>query len=1038
VTPQQWREVDTVLAAALELPQSEQHAWVARQCAGRPELQAEVESLLRAHRAAGEFIEPLTNEGRRIGPYRLLEAVGVGGMGTVYLAEREDRRFQQRVAIKLMAAGLELRPEAVRRFLEERQILAGLAHPNIARLLDGGYLAEGTPYIVMEYIEGMPITVYCDRHGIDLRARLRLFLQLTDGVRYAHQHLVIHRDLKPANILVTGEGVVKLLDFGIAKLLDQDAGRTQTIAQAMTPDYASPEQIRGETITTASDVYCLGVLLFELLTGRRPYRLSSQQPLEIERVICEQQPESPGISADLDNIILMGLRKEPQRRYVSVEQFSNDIVLYLKDLPVIARKDTWAYRSAKFVRRHRLGVLAASMAAVSLLTGTIAATWQAHRADLQRVRAEQQETENRRLLYAAQMNLAYQAWDMANTGRVLALLNAQRPGPGREDLRGFAWSYLWRLSHGELFTLQNPTPVSSVAFSIEAKVLLVAGQERMVRRWDLTARQELPALPVAIDFRKSAFTPDGRILALSSSESVILWDTATNQQVADLTGFSSLIYAVAISPDGKTLAAGMSDNTVELWDVAARRKLRTLTGHTYSVYSVAFSPDGRWLASGPGAGDTSVVLWDLTTGRRRANLRGHTGAVSSLRFSADSKTLASGSWDTTARLWDVATGKSLGKLQGHSNYVRSVAFSPDGRILATGSSDSTAKLWEVATNNELATLKGHTDYISSLLFSPDGATLVSGGFDGTIKLWDVPSYLKPSALIGRAGPVHAVVFSPDGKLIASANHDMLKLWNVRSGQEIPAFSGPTSPVSCVAWSARGGILATGGSDHTVRLWDVAARKELAVLQGHRLGVRTLEFSPEGATLATGSLDGTIKLWDVASRREVGVLAGEATTEVGSLTISPDGRRLAAGYTNGTVTLWDMAMRQRLFAYKGHRGPVNDVRFSPDGKTLASAGWDRTVKLWDVTVFREKDSFQGNANELSCLAFSPDGKTLATGGGDRTVKLWDAATRQELATLKGHTNLVSSVAFSPDGKTLASASYDGTVRLWQAGSYKTQW
>jgi eukaryotic-like serine/threonine-protein kinase len=343
---------------------------------------------------------------RPIGPYKLLKELGHGGMGVVYLAGRADDQYQKRVAIKVIRAGMD-GAEIVRHFRRERQILAGLDHPNIARLLDGGATAEGLPYLVMEYIQGQPLHAYCDSHRLPIVDRLKLFQQVCSAVAYAHRNLIVHRDLKPGNILVTAEGIPRLLDFGIAKLLNPElSGEAPTATGlAMTPEYASPEQARGELVATASDVYSLGVILYELLTGHRPYRLKTRQPLEVLKAVCEQEPEKPSsivgraeevtegnrtipitaeevsrtrestpeklrrrLSGDLDNIVLMALRKEPQRRYGSVEALSEDIQRYLEGRPVAARKGTAAYRAGKYVKRHAVGVAAAA-AFVLLLIG---------------------------------------------------------------------------------------------------------------------------------------------------------------------------------------------------------------------------------------------------------------------------------------------------------------------------------------------------------------------------------------------------------------------------------------------------------------------------------------------------------------------------------------------------------------------------------------------------------------------------------------------------------------------------------------------
>jgi len=414
MTPRQWSEVDGILQSALELPESEQDAWIARDCESRPEVRREVESLLRAHRAADTFLEThaRTLKGERIGPYLLVEEIGAGGMGAVYRARREDEDFKQEVAVKVMRASLEIRPEAVRHFLEERQILAGLAHPNIARLLDGGYTSGGTPYIVMEYVVGTPITDYCARSGLDLKARLRLFLQLATGVQFAHQHLVIHRDIKPANVLVTVEGTPKLLDFGIAKLVDPETAGAETTVRPLTPDYASPEQARGMAMSTASDVYSLGVLLYELVAGRRPYKLADTPLDQAVETICVKDPAPPStvshdVPHDVDAIVMKALRKEPLSRYASVREFAEDINRYLELRPVLARQGTYRYVARKFVRRHRAGVASAAAACIFLVASAGLVIRESQVARFERDRAQRRFNEVRRLAHSVIFDLQH-------------------------------------------------------------------------------------------------------------------------------------------------------------------------------------------------------------------------------------------------------------------------------------------------------------------------------------------------------------------------------------------------------------------------------------------------------------------------------------------------------------------------------------------------------------------------------------------------------------------------------------------------------
>jgi serine/threonine-protein kinase len=433
VTRERWQTIQPLLDAVLALDPASRAAYLAARCEADAELQAAVERLVVALTGAQDVLPSggpgaidalvrlaeaeaeAATEGVRIGPYRILREAGRGGMGVVYVAERADDQYRKRVALKLLRRGMD-DPHLVRRFLEERQILATLDHPHIAKLLDGGVTGERLPWFAMEYVEGEPIDRYCDRSRLTLDRRLRLFLAVCDAVQYAHRNLVVHRDLKPSNVLVTADGQVKLLDFGIAKLLVQgDASEptlTQTGRRALTPEYASPEQVRGELVTVASDVYSLGVMLYSLLCGRRPYRLRGRLERDVERAVLEDPVEVPSVAAtqqpaaaaargtsperlrrrlrgDLDMIVLTALRKEPERRYPSVEAFAADLRRHLDGLPVDAQPDRWSYRAVKFLRRHAVGVsVAAGLAFLLAGFGGLMAV-QSARTAKERDRAEQ-------------------------------------------------------------------------------------------------------------------------------------------------------------------------------------------------------------------------------------------------------------------------------------------------------------------------------------------------------------------------------------------------------------------------------------------------------------------------------------------------------------------------------------------------------------------------------------------------------------------------------------------------------------------------
>jgi eukaryotic-like serine/threonine-protein kinase len=398
-------QIEALFEAALDLPEQDRAPWLETECAGDPELLAEVHALLAAHEMADQLFGARSGPGGDLvlGPYRVLRELGRGGMGVVYLAERADGHFRRRVAIKL-ADTTDTEDPVYQRFLAERQILAGLDHPNIARLLDGGISEDGRPFLVMEYVEGLPVTTYCERHRLPINERLRLFTDVCEAVQHAHQNLVIHRDLKPSNIMVTPGGQVRLLDFGIAKLLNPTLSSvrspdTRIDMRAMTPEYASPEQMRGEGLTTASDIYSLGVLLYELLAGERPYRIDPGAPGEAFAAVCERDPERPSriasadrvrrrLRGDLDSITLMAMRKEPGRRYASTDLLAQDIRRHMDGQPILAHRGSRRYHLGKAVRRHRAAVTAAVVVFVSLVVGLGGAVWQAAVADRERARAD--------------------------------------------------------------------------------------------------------------------------------------------------------------------------------------------------------------------------------------------------------------------------------------------------------------------------------------------------------------------------------------------------------------------------------------------------------------------------------------------------------------------------------------------------------------------------------------------------------------------------------------------------------------------------
>jgi WD40 repeat protein/predicted Ser/Thr protein kinase len=1068
---EQWQRIDRLLDQALELRPRERGAFLDRACADDLELRREAESLLAASDQAANFLDSpalpaldtsddqaASLTGQAFGPYCLSREIGRGGMGVVYLAARFDDEFQKQVAVKLVQSGPRNK-DLLLRFRRERQILANLEHPNIARLLDGGTTAQGQPFLVMEYVEGTPLTEYCDEHRLSIPDRLKLFRSVCEAVQYAHQNLVIHRDLKPSNILVTAEGSVKLLDFGVAKLLDGDSGfaAATTIGQLMTPEYASPEQIRGEPVTTASDVYSLGIVLYELLSGRYPYRFKDRSLREMMRVICEQEPEPPSraisraetltspdgavpplISAetvsrarqgnpeqlrarlrgDLNYITLMALRKAPAERYRTVERFSEDIARHLQDRPVIARKPTPAYRARKFIGRHKTLVAAVAILVLILLGGAFSTMRQASL-------AKRQVRETRRLLYAAEMHLASQAWENANMPRLRELVEIQIPHDGEEDLRGFEWYYLWRLYHhnGEICSLQHEAQVWTTAFSPDGRWLATGDDAGQLTLWDAATHQQLAVVKAHEEFIwQVVFSPDGRKLATASGDwTVKLWDAATLRETATLRGHTGKVRAVAFLPDGKRLASGGDDATARFWDVETGQQLMKIDTDGLFVRSLAISPDGRTIATG-------AALWDAITGKKLRDFFRGPGFAVSVKFSPDGRRLAFPFGTGAVSLRDISSGQEIALFKGHTSLVHSVAFSPDGKMLAIGSQDRTVRMWDVAGKTEINVLKGHKGEIWSVAFSPDSRTLATSSDDFTARLWD----LTAGSEITRLATDHRamVAFSPDGLKLAAAGWGLIaRVWDAGDGRQLAALEAGAQQWS-VAFAPDGERLAIGDKLGNVKLWDIATQKLVLAIQAHSDIVASVSFSPDGRTLATASRDHTAKLWDLATGQRVLVLTGHPDL-VTTVAFSPDGGTLATASYDNTVKLWEARTGRELATLRGHTQPVFSVAFSPDGKILATGSTDSTAKVWDAITGRALATLGGHAGHVNSVAFSPDGKRLATAGDEGVVRLWDVATNQEIIALPGHPDSIASLAFSPDGTMLAGGSGDGTVQVWRA-------
>jgi WD40 repeat protein/serine/threonine protein kinase len=979
--------------------------------------------------------------GDMVGPYRLVRPLGAGGMAEVWLAERADGAFRREVALKLPML-FRIRSELAVRFERERDILAALVHPNIARLYDAGVSRDGLPYIAMEYVVGTPVTEHCDNQRLSVRARLELFLQILGAVRYAHANLVIHRDIKPSNVLVTKAGQVQLLDFGIAKILNEgEAKETKLTAvggRVLTPDYAAPEQITGAPITTATDIYALGVVLYELLTGRRPYRLEHESLGALEQAILHAEPVPPSrltvtastaqarattvrklrkeLDGDLSSITLRALKKATSKRYESASEFAEDIGRFLRGETVLAQPDSAAYRLRKFVGRHRFAIGAIGTLIITLAVGLATTAYEAHAAAAQRDSALQAQRRSLTQTAAARLREA----DVA--GALSTIVGSQQLPYTQDALAVFQEA---RASDVQILALAGHTAwVMSVAFSPDGRRMVTGSSDNTARVWDSTGRL-LRVLPGHSDrVRGVTFSPDGRVIATASYDKTIrLWDAESGEQLQVLSGHTDRIRSISYSPDGRSIVTGSYDQTAVIWDVASGQKLRVLKGHTDVVSGVAFSPDGRQVVTA--SGDRTARLWDAVSGVQLRTLNGHADFVNSAAFSPDGLHVVTASDDATARIWEVATGRQLLALRGHSGFVASAAYSPDGLSIVTASFDKTARIWDASSGMQLRLLRGHRSGLESAVYSLDGGRILTASLDHTARVWSAGK--PPFSFGGHTDALTAVQFSPDGTRILTASIDeTARIWDSANGKQLRILRGHTDRVEAASFSPDGGRVATASWDRTGGVWNAASGERLLTLRGHEERLEGIAYSSDGGRLVTGARDGTVRIWDAATGEQIRVLTADGE-HIPSPQFSPDGKHIVGAASDGTVRIWVTDNGQQVLVLRGHSDFVSTASYSPDGRRIVTASNDNTARIWD-SGGKELLVLSGHTDRVVSASFSHDGRFVVTASWDKSARIWDSTTGALLQIVNGHGAPLEGAAFSPDGLRIVTAS-DQQAPLW---------
>lgn len=1136
-----------VFSAALQISHpAERAAFLDAACDGQPMLRQRMEELLAEQAQLGDFLDSpalatpnpsdgagarlsgrrggssfveVESVGARIGRYRLKELIGEGGCGTVYCAEQEEP-VRREVALKVIKAGMDTRA-VIARFEAERQALARMDHPNIAKVFDAGTTEHGRPYFVMELVKGVRVTEYCDRNNLSTPERLDLFILVCRAIQHAHQRGIIHRDIKPSNILVSshdGTSVPKVIDFGIAKAIEQPLTE-KTLVTAVeqligTPAYMSPEQAEtsGLDIDTRTDVYSLGVLLYEMLTSKTPF--DGKQLLEsgleaMRRTLREKEPPWPStclrslnmaeaaevvrhrrekmasllksVRGDLDWIVMKAVAKDRTRRYDSASSLARDVERYLTGQAVTARPPSRTYLLQKFVQRNKLLVAGSAAMLVVLLMATAVSTWQAVRATKaerdrafllrvaetarqrevqQRRQAELQRAAALRRAYNSDMNLVPQALLANNYGRVLDLIDRQRPKASstsflktepERDFRQWEWRYYWNQARSQAafaFPRQSNSVVQ-LSLSPDNRYLATRDRRGAVKLWDWPGRTEIASLrseragdgPFAFS-RKS-----DRIIVASSEgpqRNVLQVWSLPDLKILRQTAVRLRVQALAVSTADDQLIFLGDDGQIGTWDLSSDapnvpedagefppRRPRISLG--------CISPDAKWVAMSQG---DRIRVTDVMTGREALNVIAFDRGNACLAFSPDGRILAvSPSFtevETSIKLFDVSAGKELGELVGHASWIPGLSFSPDGKRLISAGADQTIRVWDLTARRELAVLRGHRSEVNCAHVAADGLTLMSGCKDGSLFGWNVQATEPQRRYQLIQGPIVDFQFFPrTEKILAVDSVGVVRQWDPVNGREIESLSSLGTKAERVAISpdeTRVYIALKGGR---LAVLDWPARRVItnvimaATGRGQVVPVGVIHG---GRTLVTYGPEGVLRVWDTASWSDN--VIGNSRVGLGWFGLKPaiglGESYLAVAGPGNVLEVRDLVNGEIRSTINQEGWGFGQSSFSPDGRYLALASREGTVALWGLASQRVEDVLRGHLLGVHDVAFSPDSQRLASvSAKNEAVKLWDVDSRHEVATLGGEGSIFTRVAFSPEGTLLAAENIQGQVHIWQA-------
>jgi WD40 repeat protein len=1068
--------------------------FLAKACEGNDHLRARVERLLYADGNAGNFLRrPDTTTaglrvseqpGDRIGRYRLIERVGEGGGGIVYLAEQEEP-VRRRVALKILKLGMDTQ-SFVTRFEAERQALAMMDHPNIARVLDAGATDRGRPFFVMEFVSGQRLSDYCELRQLTLRQRLELFIPVCQAVQHAHQKGVIHRDLKPSNILVTeheGTALPKVIDFGIAKATGQGmaelGGLTSMNHLLGTPAYMSPEQLEmgRQDIDTRSDIYSLGVILYELLTGQPPFELTGADLETMRRLVREVDPPRPStritnildrgkelavrqpsreefaaIRGDLNWIVMKCLEKDRRRRYDTANGVATDIRRHLENEPVSARPPSRFYRLQKIVRRHRLVFAAVGAVALILVAAVVVASQLALRATRaeqaqNRLRgvAEAEAAQSRQLLirrYVAEGNgLAEENRVALGLPWMVAALQLEAGDPRREADERLRIAQTLEGAPELRLNLSQGKSVNCVALSSDGRFIATGSDDGIVRISDVDSGGEIGTnLALPGDVGAVCFSPDDtRLAAADVRGRVRVWNARSGEPLTPMLQASDfdessvadarpwLNSAVSFSADGKLLLMAYGSKSAQLRDAATGRIVREFT-HQDVVYHATFSADGKYVVTS--SKDGTARVWDVVSGNPAAPPMEHTGRVVWAQFSSDGKKVLTMRDRHYVQLWDWRNAQRLAREIPRRSELYHASLSADGTTILTTSWSGYAHLYDASTGRMMRQFQQQGGLVDAA-FSPDGLYVATACEDGNAWLWNADDATDHPLALPQGNHIQELAFSADGRRLAIAGRGgRARVWDLFP----PPHEARRVPGASVDWvdfdHAGRRMLVLSSGPPGLGIFESSTGKQLGSVPLKSKEVRRTRFSPNDRRILAFGRGPEVLILDSDSGGEViPPLSYEGRLEDASW--SPDGNRILIAGEKGVQIC--AAENGKLILSVATSDGIRAAQISPDATKLATGNEEGTVQFWELPSGERLGAPLVIGPTIHQIEFSPDGKDLAIAsdapGGEGKVEIIDVASRKGIGQPMIHRDSLNFFQFSHDGSLLATACNDHTARVW---------